>query len=63
MGSWAGGAAMALAPTAVPAGDGRVELTLQASASDVKLWWPAGQGAQVPVLSCRNLCIHYAELS
>eukprot|EP01050_Picozoa_sp_SAG11_P009946 SAG11_NODE_972_length_6340_cov_3.043423_7_plen_340_part_00 len=31
---------------AVPAGDSVAEVSLAAAAADIKLWWPAGQGAQ-----------------
>eukprot|EP00041_Stephanoeca_diplocostata_P032285 m.1031147 g.1031147 ORF g.1031147 m.1031147 type:complete len:1000 (-) comp24121_c0_seq1:1760-4759(-) len=42
-GSWG---ASAKAQVSVPAGEGVVTANIAASASDIKLWWPAGQGAQ-----------------
>lgn len=30
----------------IPAGDSSVTLSMKASAADIKLWWPAGSGAQ-----------------
>jgi hypothetical protein len=49
-GSWgataADGVTVVQTLVSVPAGDSVAEVTLSASASAVKLWWPAGQGAQ-----------------
>ena len=44
-GAWAGAAASS-GPLAVPAGDSNVTLSLSAPPGAVKLWWPAGLGAQ-----------------
>jgi beta-mannosidase len=44
-GGWPG-AANSTGPLSIPAGDSNVTLTLAAPGGSVKLWWPAGLGAQ-----------------
>ena len=46
VGAWSAGDVVAASPIAVPAGDSEVRVALKATAAQVKLWWPAGHGAQ-----------------